>query len=161
MSVLESLLIDHPIFRHITDMIPGVALAAILFLCLLPWRKRRLAARGLQSAPLREIVLLLFWMFCGGMAVITPTPRWFTFAGALQYGLPQDLTVFGADGTVVFRPGDINLIPFQTFGQLRYVLLGNIIMFLPFGFFPCLLFRDFGWKRALPAGFCVTAFIEC
>ena len=162
MSILDSLLIDFPIFRHMTDMLPGAALAAVLFLCLLPWRKRRLAARELRSSPLREIVLLLFWMFCGGMAAITLTPRWYTFVGALQYGLPLDLTVFGAEGgTAIFRPGEINLIPFQTFGQIRYVLLGNIIMFVPFGLFPGLLFRGFNWKRALLSGFCVTAFIEC
>ena len=33
-------------------------------------------------------------------------------------------------------------------------------MFLPFGFFPALLFRNFGWRRALLTGVCVTAFIE-
>ncbi len=150
------------ITTHVLDMLPGAVLAASLFLCLRPWRKRRLAARGLQSAPLREAALLLFWMFCGGMAVITLAPRWFGFGSVLRYGLPPDLTVFGLDGgTAVFRPGEVNLIPFQTFGQIRYVLLGNIVMFVPFGLFPGLLFRSFGWKRALLAGFCVTAFIEC
>ena len=164
MSALDTFLVNlrySSITTHLVDMLPGAALAAVLFACLRPWRKRRLAARGLQSAALREIVLLLFWMFCGGMAVITLTPRWFGFGSILRYGLPPDLTVFGAEGTAVFHPGDINLIPFQTFGQLRYVLLGNIIMFVPFGFFPGLLFRSFNWKRALLSGFCITAFIEC
>ncbi len=162
MSILDSLLINFPIFGHMMDMIPGVVLAAALFLCLLPWRKRRLAVRGLTSSTLREAALLLFWMFCGGMAVLTLTPRWFTWAGILQYGLPMGITVFSTDsGVSLFSPGDINLIPFQTFGQIRYVLLGNIIMFLPFGFFAGLLFRGFNWKRALLAGFCITIFIEC
>lgn len=34
-------------------------------------------------------------------------------------------------------------------------------MFLPFGFFPALLWRGCTWKRALAAGLCVTGFIEC
>lgn len=165
MSALDTFLVNlhySSITTHLVDMLPGAALAAVLFACLLPWRKRRLAARGLQSAALREIVLLLFWMFCGGMAVITLAPRWFGFGSILRYGLPPDLTVFGAEvGTAIFRPGDINLIPFQTFGQIRYVLLGNIVMFVPFGLFARLLFRGFGWKRALLTGVCITAFIEC
>lgn len=162
MNLLDSLLADHPIFGHMTDMVPGVVLAAALFLCLLSWRKRRLAVWGLTSSTLREAALLLFWMFCGGMAVLTLTPRWFTWIGILQYGLPMGITVFSADGGVaLFSPGDINLIPFQTFGQIRYILLGNIVMFVPFGFFAGLLWRGFNWKRALLTGFCITAFIEC
>ena len=34
-------------------------------------------------------------------------------------------------------------------------------MFLPFGFFPVLLWRGSTWKRALVTGLCVTGFIEC
>ena len=34
-------------------------------------------------------------------------------------------------------------------------------MFLPFGFFPALLWRGCTWKRALAAGLCVTGFSEC
>ena len=45
--------------------------------------------------------------------------------------------------------------------MLLYILLGNILMFLPFGFFPALMWRGFTWKRALLTGGCVTGFIEC
>ena len=34
-------------------------------------------------------------------------------------------------------------------------------MFLPFGFFPALVWRESAWTRALLTGFCVTGFIEC
>ena len=160
-TLLRNLLYSN-ITTHVLDMLPGAALAAVLFACLRPWRKHRLAARGLRSTPPREAALLLFWLFCGGMAVITLTPRWLGFGSVLRYGLPPAVTVFGTDGGAsLFSPGEINLIPFQTFGQIRYVWLGNIVMFLPFGLFPALLFRGFGWRRALVAGFCVTAFIEC
>ena len=160
-TLLRNLLYSN-ITTHVLDMLPGAVLAAGLFACLRPWRKHRLAARGLRSTPPREAALLLFWLFCGGMAVITLTPRWLGFGSALRYDLPPAVTVFGTDGGAsLFSPGEINLIPFQTFGQIRYVWLGNIVMFLPFGLFPALLFRGFGWRRALVAGFCVTAFIEC
>ena len=160
-TLLRNLLYSN-ITTHVLDMLPGAVRAAVLSACLRPWRKHRLAARGLRSTPPREAALLLFWLFCGGMAVITLTPRWLGFGSALRYGLPPAVTVFGTDGGAsLFSPGEINLIPFQTFGQIRYVWLGNIVMFLPFGLFPALLFRGFGWRRALVAGFCVTAFIEC
>lgn len=162
MNTLLLNLLYSPITTHLVDMLPGAALAAVLFACLRPWRKRRLSARGLRSTPPREILLLLFWLFSGGMAAITLTPRWLGFGSVLRYGLPPAVTVFSADGGAsLFAPGDINLTPFQTFGQIRYVLLGNIVMFVPFGLFPGLLFRGFNWKRALLSGFCVTAFIEC
>ncbi len=159
-TLLRNLLYSN-ITTHVLDMLPGAALAAVLFACLRPWRKHRLAARGLRSTPPREAALLLFWLFCGGMAVITLTPRWLGFGSALRYGLPPAVTVFGTDGGAsLFSPGEINLIPFQTFGQIRYVWLGNIVMFLPFGLFPALLFRGFGWRRALVAGGCITLLIE-
>ena len=40
-------------------------------------------------------------------------------------------------------------------------LIGNIVMFLPFGFFAALLWRGFGWKRALALGLGITCGIEC
>ncbi|HIT32952.1 MAG TPA: VanZ family protein [Candidatus Enterenecus stercoripullorum] len=143
----------HPILAHLVDMAPGVVLAALIFLCVYPWRKRRLSNRNLQSAAVREVVLLLFWMFCGGIAAITLTPRWFHWLSALVYGLP---------GYPVFSVGTVNLIPFQTFiFDLQYVILGNIVLFLPFGFFPTLLWRGFRWTRSLLLGVCVCVFIEC
>lgn len=42
-----------------------------------------------------------------------------------------------------------------------YMLLGNIVMFVPFGFFAALLWRGYNWKRALLTGFCITGFVEC
>lgn len=144
---------SHRILSHVINMAPGVVLAALLYLCVLPWRRRRLAARNLQSSAVRECALLLFLMFCGGMAAITLTPRWFHWLSVLVYGYP---------GHPVFSMGTVNLIPFQTFiFDLQYVILGNIILFMPFCFFPALLWRGFGWKKALLTGFCVTAFIEC
>ena len=99
--------------------------------------------------------MALFWMYCGGMAVLTLLPRWVVPAigDLLAHG------IWNAGGAPFFAVGGANLVPFATFGDL-YILAGNIVMFLPFGFFPALLFRNYGWRKALLAGFCVTAFIE-
>lgn len=152
MSPLESMMSSVPIFRHIVDMLPGVALAAALFLCLCPARKRSLQAKKLYSSFLRETVLLLFWMFCGGLAMLTLTPRWFSWFSILRYGAP---------GYPFFRTGIVNLVPLRTFAyDQSYTILGNVIMFLPFGFCTALLWRRFRWWKALLTGLCVSGLIE-
>ena len=86
--------------------------------------------------------------------MLTLTPREFDLIAALRWGWTGSF----------FRLGSVKLIPFQTVrlnGMLLYILLGNILMFLPFGFFPALVWRGSAWKRALLTGFCVTGFIEC
>lgn len=141
-------------WRYLTQMLPGALAALALYGCLYPVRRRRLASAGLVSPRPRECLLALFWMFCGGMAVLTLTPWGFDLFSVLRWGWEGPF----------FRLGDVNLIPFQTFilsGVPLYTLLGNIIMFLPFGLFPPLLWRGYTWKRALAAGVCVTGFIEC
>ena len=50
------------------QMLPGLTAALVLFLLFLPLRRRRLAAAGLSSSALRETGVLLFCLFCGGMA---------------------------------------------------------------------------------------------
>lgn len=145
---------------YVVNMLPGVLGAVLLFGCLYVWRRRRLRDRGLGSAAIREGALLLFWMFCGGMAVLTLTPWGFHWVTLLRYGIISDQGSF-------FALGDLNLIPFQSFdlgAPTRYTLfniLGNLIMFLPFGFFSALLWRGYTWRRSLVTGAAITGFIEC
>lgn len=141
-------------WRYLTQMLPGILAALALYACLRPARRKRLRAAGLVSPRRREGLLALFWMFSGGMAALTLTPWGFDLFSALRGGWTGPF----------FRLGNVNLIPFQTFilsGVPLYTLLGNIVMFLPFGFLPPLLWRGYTWKRALAAGVCVTGFIEC
>ena len=140
-------------WRYLTQMLPGALAALVLYVCLYSGRRRRLRAVGLVSSQRRECLLALFWMFDGGMAALTLTPWGFDLFSVLRWGWAGPF----------FQLGDMNLIPFQTFalsGVLLYTLLGNIVMFLPFGFFPPLLWRGYTWRRALAVGVCVTGFIE-
>lgn len=140
-------------------MLPGLLAAALMFAGLYRWRQRRLTARNLTSGPVREGAVLLFWMFCGGLAMLTLTPWGFHWVNWLRYGVVSDSGRW-------FSLGSLNLIPFQTLelgAQTRYTLfnlLGNLVVFLPFGFFAGLLWRGGGWKRALLVGLSITGFIE-
>ena len=141
---------------YLLTLAAGAVPALALFGCLSPRRRRHLAAAGLASPVVREAGMALFWMFCGGMALVTLTPRWVVQALAdLLQGCG-----WNGEGNPFFAPGTVNLVPFRTLGD-GYILAGNLIMFLPFGFFPALLWRGCTWKRALAAGLCVTGFIEC
>ena len=139
---------------YLRKMLPGILAALAVYGCLYPRRYRRLQAAGLVSLRQREITLALFWMFCGGMAMLTLTLWEFDLTAVLRWGCSEPF----------FQMGGVNLIPFRTVslsGVFLYILLGNILMFLPFGFFPALVWRGYTWKRALATGLCITGFIEC
>ena len=142
--------------RYLFAMLCGALPALLLLFSLRPPRLRRLKQNGLCSPFHREAALALFWMYCGGAAVLGLTPRWVvpSLAG-LPLGMP-----WNADSLPFFSPGNVNLIPFDTFSQSIYILVANVILFMPFGLFSALLWRGFGWKRALLAGGCITLFIE-
>ena len=147
---------------YLLRMLPGIVLAAVLFFALRPWRRRQLAKQGLESRRFREVVLLLFWLFCGGMAMLTLTPYWFDWLPLLLGRRPIHPPFFTL-GSWELAPtlGLVGLPGSYLWTWTLYILLGNIIMFLPFGFFAALLWRGFTWRLALATGFSITLFIEC
>lgn len=142
--------------RYLFAMLCGAVPALALFWCLRPLRLRRLREKDLFSSPCREAVLALFWMYCGGAALLGLTPRWVVRSLAnLPLGMP-----WNPEGLPVFSPGNVSLVPFRTFSDSTYILAANVILFMPFGLFAALLWRNFNWKRALLTGACITLFIE-
>lgn len=138
------------------DMLPGILLALLAFFGLRPRRLRRLKKRGLVSSRRRETALLALYLFAGGMAVLTLLPRW------VSHSLVDVLHGYrwNAGKYPFFRLGGVNLVPFRTL-QDPFIFLGNVVMFVPFGFLATLLFRGYTWKRALATGVCITGGIEC
>ena len=132
------------VLRNLLFMLPGMAAALALYLGLLPWRRRRLEKRGLMSSRRREIGLMLLFLFSGGMAALTlcPEPGWTPY-----------FDLWGLE----YR---VSLIPFSDLDS-AFNVIGNIVMFLPFGFFAALLWRGWNGKRALALGAGITFFIEC
>lgn len=142
--------------RYLFAMLCGAVPALALFFALRPLRLRWLKQRGLGSPLRREILLALFWMYCGGAALLGLTPRWVVRSLA---GLPLGLP-WNEAGLPFFSPGNISLVPFLTFSYSAYILAANVILFMPFGLFPALLWRGFRWRRALLTGGCITLSIE-
>lgn len=145
-----------PILRYFFTMLWGAAAALILFLCVRPLRMGRLGKRGLASPPPREIVLALFWMFCGGIAIIGITPRWLIYAfECLLRG-----ESWNEAGLPFFSLGTVSLVPFRTFSYSTFILAANVLLFVPFGLFAALLWRNYDWRRALLTGLGIALLLE-
>ena len=170
------------VWGYVTQMIP-LGLSALVILMLLgPIRKKRLSQLNLVSSARRETALVLFVVFCAGLAALTLFPANF-WAYVFDWIFRRDYWNWGW-GVSGWRLADFYpsweetvsgldylpdmLTPFQEIRRaldhmsywLLFMLLGNIIMFMPLGFFPALLWRKWRWWKSLLAGFCASASIE-
>ena len=168
------------VWAYVKEMLP-LALVALGVLALCGgWRKKRLTCRGLESPKSREVMLYFFVAFCAGLAALTlfpngfwATPGYYLFqpwnwGEVAKYWRPWELYPSRAD---ILRwlgeLGDV-IAPFQeirrAFAVNRYwlwfMLLGNIVMFAPLGFFPKLLWRRWHWWKSVLVGFCASFTIE-
>ena len=130
---------------------------AVVFYLLTPLRQRRLRKLNLTSGKAREICLMLFVMsVCGILSVtLRPPAGWGS-------PLPEKKELWE----------NLNLIPFRMFriygyyfrwGNFLYILInfiGNMLVFLPLGFFPALLFRKARWWRSVLIGGGISTFVE-
>ena len=153
------------IWDYYLQMLPCMCIALTLFLLLRPWRQRRLARMHLASGPWREGGLLLFVMFAAGLAALTLFPAYFWTAGYWRAVL--------AGTRPLFRPVDFKL-QFQTIQMnplqeifrafrgpwVMFLMLANIGIFAPVGFFPALLWRNPRWWKSLLIGFGSSLVIE-
>ena len=139
---------------YIYEMLPCMVLAAVAFFLLRPVRRRRLDRLGLSSSVWREGALLIFVLFCAGLAALT------VFWGALMHGYPPAEGWFGWHGRGMYLQVTIlaELLEGSEWGI--YMLLGNAVMFLPLGFFPALLWRRPRWWRSVLAAGGASLFIE-
>ena len=143
------------LFRYLFAMAWGALPSLAVCLALLPLRRRRLRRLGLVSSLAREGMLILFWMFCGAMALLTLTPRWVVSSLADVWNGYR----WNAGEYPYFMTGTVNLTPLRTLYD-PFIFLGNVVMFLPFGFLVPLLWWGVGWGRALLLGACLTFFVE-
>lgn len=154
------------ILDYVYQMLPCMCAALAFFFWLQPWRKRRLAEKGLRSGQTREVLLLVFVLFCTGLGALTLFPsgfwRWELWVGVVK-GHVRLNEVFGyllpKDRLVNLRPFQEVLRAFRSRWSM-FLLLGNIGIFTPIGFFAGLLWRRPRWWKGLLAGFWGSFFIE-
>lgn len=158
------------VWYYAKEMLPLALVALGVLLLCGPWRRSRLARRGLVTSRTREVVLAVFVAFCGGLAAITLFPEGFWNIWAnIRYGRDPWWGFYPWERALSsLAAWEDMLIPFQEIRRafrvgsywLWFLLAGNIVMFMPIGFFPRLLFRKWSWWKSLLAGFCASATIE-
>lgn len=154
------------IWEYTLQMLPCMGAALLVFVLVRPARRRRLAARGLYSPPAREATLPLFVMFCGGLAALTVFPAYFWTWDHWRAVLTGESPLFPAvDWHIQLKT--LQLAPFREVLRafrgpwVMFLMLANIGIFLPVGFFPALLWREGRWWKAVLIGLSASLTIEC
>lgn len=151
------------IVSYLVQMTLPALVGALLWGITRPWRRNRLARKGRRPGPYREGALLLFFMFLAGLLALTLTPAGFwdaIFAGHWPQ-LPQPFQ------------GGVNLVPFRRSWELLCYYVrnslwaailvnfpGNIVMFLPIGFFVALFLDKPRWWKGMLLTAALSLFIE-
>uniref|UniRef100_UPI00262C0146 VanZ family protein n=1 Tax=uncultured Flavonifractor sp. TaxID=1193534 RepID=UPI00262C0146 len=146
------------------QMLPCMAIAAGCFLALLHHRRRGLYRRGLQSGVVREMGLLVFVLFCAGLAALTVFPSNFWTVSHWQeafQGLRPFFPITPLSESVQYIGWTPTLFRGDRLGAWGfYMVLANALIFVPIGFFTNLLWRRPRWWKGLAVGFCVSFTIE-
>lgn len=151
------------VLSYLLQMLLPALMGAVFWGCTRPLRKALLARHGQSPGPCREGALLLFFMFVAGLLALTLTPAGFwpaILSGRLPPS-PQPLQ------------GGVNLMPIRESRLLLQYYLqnhmwnailvnfpGNIVMFLPIGFFAGLFMDKPRWWKSTLATFALSLFIE-
>lgn len=138
---------------YLIQMVFPALLGAMLWGATRPCRRHALASKGQRPGPYREGAILVWFMFLADLLALTLTPAgfWETLLSGRHPTLPAPFQ------------GGVNLIPLRrSWDLLRYYVRhglwtavwvnfpGNILMFLPAGFFAALLSdRPRWWKGTL------------
>lgn len=143
-------------------------LGTLAFSCLYPYRSHTLHAMGLKSSGRHEVIMLCYVM---ALFAILALKLWPVYKWEGSSGVWGNLTL------LVDRPSwdtMLNLTPFGSIEFYRTCIdcgtshlsaiiwnrIGNILAFLPIGFFPMLLFRKASWKNTILAGFALSLLTE-
>ena len=150
---------------YVLQMLPCALLGGILFFLLRPLRRRRLAERGLISGPWREGAMLLFTLFCFGLAALTLFPAYF-WTRDHWYWVVQGVEPVFAPVDLAEALGQAQLVPSLTpeqamaGGWVSYMIWANALIFLPVGFFPALVGERPRWWKSLLYSLGSSVFIE-
>lgn len=159
---------------YFVQMLPCMLVAAFCYFLLWPLRIKRLTRSGLASRPIREGAMLLFFMYTAGLVSLTffPAGYWGRVLGALFANTPltpEEMRIFLPMPEILERISDLpDLIrpleeirrAFRGNPWLVFILIGNIAMFVPIGFFSALLWHGGSWMRSTLVGFVFSVCVE-
>lgn len=165
---------------YLYQMLPCMAAALLLFFLLRPFHRKKLARCGLISSVKRECTLLIFVLYAAGLVSLTlfPANLWSFLLdrifrpeyAAMVWGERHISDFYPTWAQVISQQDDLpNLVtPFQEILRalhssglwLMFMLRGNIVMFLPAGFFIGLLWRRPHWWRSVGIGCLCSCCIE-
>lgn len=153
------------ILDYVVEMLPCMCGALAVFLLLQPLRMERLERRGLTSGSWREGAMLLFALFGAGLAALTLFPAGFWRAAHWLAAFRGEKPLFPpVDWYIQLQT--LQLTPLREICRafkgpwVMFLMLANIGVFIPVGFFAALLWRKPRWWRSLAAGFCTSFVIE-
>lgn len=146
------------IIKYLFNMLPYM-LCALPFIAVFRYlRVKKMAKRGIGARVAHEAGVVIFLLFLTGLASQTVIPK-------IQWGDTLGIVAGG-------RGVRLNLVPFLIFrqagaaaaqGDFNYFLInfvGNIVLFMPIGFFIPLLWRKVTLGKMVLIGFLCSLFIE-
>lgn len=160
----------HEIFDYLTDGALTILVSTPIYILI------RFLIIKYTKAPIvrrREILLGLFWLFAVWLASETILPEFsFITDSATGKTVLQSFPLLHIPARERLETGVMmNLVPFDTiqrytsfrsFGSSAVNLVGNVVMFIPLGALPPVLWKRFRalWKMTL-LGFFTSCAIEC
>lgn len=152
------------VFAYLIQMVLPALAGGMVWALTRPLRRWMRNRRGIRPGPGREGALLVLFLFTAGLLALTLTPSGFWRALLFEGRLPELPAPF---------QGGVNLVPFREswklylywvrhgqWSDLWVNFLGNIVMFIPFGFFSGLLSRRPRWWKAALVTAALSLFIE-
>jgi len=147
------------IMRYILNMVPFMLGSLPFVFVFRALRINKMKKLNIKTTVLHEIGVIIFVLFLIALASQTIIPKMQFTNGRLE--------IIGA------MQGKINLLPFKVlvdtykeifvYGNIRNFIIyfiGNIVMFIPIGFFIPLLWNKISFKKIMLIAFSVPLFIE-
>ena len=149
------------ILGYFLQAVPITIVVGIVYLIL---RLVFLKRKNRRIVWFSEIMRLLFVCYLTGLCslVILPANFWLSFFDAIFFGWWEDIAVF-------FDFGEINLIPtivkclsgdYSLGSCVKEMIVGNLIMFMPFGFFLPFVVEKLNRRNAFMISIVVPLVVE-
>ena len=129
-----------PALGYIVDSLVGLVAGAIVYVLLIPYRKQRLAHLGIIPSRHHEILLCLFMAYSGALLVLLISPADFLNGSGINFSIPSSITV--------------------EFVPTIFLILRNVLLFIPLGISLMLLYQKLTCKLAVGIGLILSLSIE-